>query len=100
MAGIMATEALVNASVTDFLIVEHLDRIGGRASEADLGTKDDGSSWIVELDPNWVSGIPTEDGPINPIWELVSSTIDAVCTRLNGKQTKKYGVRNRYSQNI
>ena len=71
MAGIIAAQALANASITDFLIIESQDRIGGRARPSQFGKKADGSPWMVELGCNWVSGTQTDDGPINPIWELV-----------------------------
>lgn len=81
VAGITAAQALVNASVTDFIIVERNDYIGGRVKHADFGKKPDGSPYTVELGANWVQGLGTPGGPENPIWTLA----------------KKHAVQNTYS---
>ena len=47
-------QTLSNASVTDFLIVEYLDDIGGRVAHADFGSKPDGTPYVIELGANWV----------------------------------------------
>ncbi|KHN97325.1 Amine oxidase [Metarhizium album ARSEF 1941] len=54
MAGVTAAQALSNNSITDFVIIEYNDRLGGRATQADFGKQDDGSPYVVELGPNWV----------------------------------------------
>ncbi|KAI1085437.1 amine oxidase [Whalleya microplaca] len=81
VAGITAAQALSNASISDFVIVERNDHIGGRVAHANFGTKPDGTPYVVELGANWVQGLGTEGGPENPIWTLA----------------KKYGVNNTYS---
>ncbi|KAI1096616.1 putative flavin-containing polyamine oxidase [Rostrohypoxylon terebratum] len=81
VAGITAAQALSNASVSDFLIVERNDYIGGRMKHTNFGTKSDGTSYVVELGANWVQGLGSEGGPENPVWTLA----------------KKYGVNNTYS---
>ncbi|KAI1114616.1 amine oxidase [Nemania sp. NC0429] len=81
VAGITAAQALVNASVTDFIIVERNDYIGGRVKHAAFGKKPDGSPYTVELGANWVQGLGTPGGPENPIWTLA----------------KKHAVQNTYS---
>ncbi|KAI1172941.1 amine oxidase [Nemania sp. FL0916] len=81
VAGITAAQALTNASVTDFIIVERNDYIGGRVKHTDFGKKSDGSPYTVELGANWVQGLGTPGGPENPIWTLA----------------KKYELQNTYS---
>lgn len=81
VAGITAAQALANASVSDFIIVERNDYIGGRVQHADFGKKPDGSPYTVELGANWVQGLGTPGGPENPIWTLA----------------KKHAVQNTYS---
>lgn len=80
VAGITAAQALSNASVTDFLIVERQDHIGGRVSHTSFGYQEDGSPYTVELGANWIQGLGS-DGPENPIWFL----------------GKKYNLTNTYS---
>ena len=48
-------QALSNASLTDFVILEYLPRVGGRVSDADFGRRADGTPYVVELGANWVS---------------------------------------------
>ncbi|KAI0180547.1 putative flavin-containing polyamine oxidase [Hypoxylon sp. FL1284] len=81
VAGITAAQALSNASISDFLIVERNDYIGGRVKHSNFGTKPDGTPYVVELGANWVQGLGSPGGPENPIWTLA----------------KKYGVSNTYS---
>ncbi|KAI1268404.1 amine oxidase [Xylariaceae sp. FL1019] len=80
-AGITAAQTLTNASVTDFLIIDRNDYIGGRVKHTEFGKKSDGTPYTVELGANWVQGLGTEGGPENPIWTLA----------------KKYGINNTYS---
>lgn len=47
-------QALSNNSITDFVIIEYNDRVGGRATQTNFGKKEDGSPYVVELGPNWV----------------------------------------------
>ncbi|OAA50568.1 Amine oxidase [Metarhizium rileyi] len=70
MAGITAAQALSNNSITDFVIIEYNDRIGGRATQTNFGTKRDGSPYVVELGANWVQGLGNPVGPENPVWTL------------------------------
>ncbi|PFH61355.1 hypothetical protein XA68_17604 [Ophiocordyceps unilateralis] len=70
MAGITAAQALANASVHDFIILEYQDRIGGRAKHTDFGAGPDGSPYTVELGANWIQGLGKPGGPENPIWTL------------------------------
>lgn len=81
VAGIMAAQTLHNASISDFVIVEHNDYIGGRVKNAAFGTAPDGTPYHVELGANWVEGLESTTGNINPIWALA----------------QKHGIKNRYS---
>lgn len=81
VAGVTAAQALSNASVTDFLIVERNDYLGGRVAHTTFGKKADNTSYTVELGANWVQGLGSPGGPENPIWTLA----------------KRYGLNNTYS---
>lgn len=82
IAGITAAQALSNASMHDFLIVERNDYIGGRVKHTEFGVNpDDGSPYTVELGANWVQGIGSNGGSENPVWSF----------------SKKYGVNNTFS---
>ncbi|KAK8166312.1 hypothetical protein IWX90DRAFT_465878 [Phyllosticta citrichinensis] len=81
VAGITAAQALANQSISDFVIVEANDHIGGRAYHTTFGQKEDGSPYVIELGANWVQGLGSEGGPENPVWSL----------------TKKYDITNTYS---
>lgn len=82
VAGVTAAQALFNASVTDFVIVERNDYIGGRVAHTTFGTKPDGSGpYTIELGANWIQGLGSPGGPENPIWTL----------------GKKYNISNTYS---
>ncbi|KAH6657570.1 putative flavin-containing polyamine oxidase [Truncatella angustata] len=70
VAGVTAAHALANASITDFIIVERNDYIGGRVAHTSFGRTDDSSSYTVELGANWIQGLGSPDGPENPIWSL------------------------------
>lgn len=69
-AGITAAQALANASLHDFIILEYQDRIGGRAQHTQFGAGPDGEPYTVELGANWVQGLGRPGGPENPIWTL------------------------------
>ncbi|KAL7943722.1 amine oxidase [Trichoderma barbatum] len=81
MAGITAAQALHNASVSDFVIIEYQDRIGGRAWHRDFGSKPDGSPYVIEYGCNWIQGLGNPGGPENPVYSLA----------------KKYHLANTYS---
>ncbi|KAJ9317231.1 hypothetical protein DTO271D3_2521 [Paecilomyces variotii] len=79
--GITAAQALTNASIHDFIIVEYNADIGGRVAHTDFGKDIDGNPYTVELGANWVQGLGSAGGPENPIWTLA----------------KKYNLTNTYS---
>ncbi|KAJ6005536.1 hypothetical protein N7451_003480 [Penicillium sp. IBT 35674x] len=71
VAGITAAQALSNASVHDFAILEYRDTLGGRAWHKPFG-KDPktGKPYTIEMGANWVQGLGNPGGPQNPIWTL------------------------------
>lgn len=71
ISGITAAQALANASVDDFVIVERNDHIGGRVAHTNFGTDPNGSPYTVELGANWIQGLAVPGGAENPIWRLV-----------------------------
>jgi polyamine oxidase len=70
IAGITAAQTLANNSITDFVIVEYNGELGGRVAHTTFGAQPDGTPYVVELGANWVQGLQTDDGPVNPIWTL------------------------------
>ncbi|KAF3761586.1 amine oxidase [Cryphonectria parasitica EP155] len=83
VAGITAAQALSNASISDFIIVDRNDYIGGRMYHTTFGDKGDGTPYVVELGANWIQGLGAEDpgAPENPVWTF----------------SKKWNVTNTYS---
>ncbi|KZT05264.1 amine oxidase [Laetiporus sulphureus 93-53] len=69
VAGVIAARTLYEQGITDFIIVEARDELGGRLQTETIGMP--GNEWVVERGANWVQGTQTADGPVNPIWELV-----------------------------
>lgn len=68
--------------MTDFLIVERNDYIGGRVRHTQFGVNPKTKApYTVELGANWVQGLGSEGGPENPIWTLA----------------KRFGLNNTYS---
>ncbi|KAL2830313.1 amine oxidase [Aspergillus cavernicola] len=80
MAGVTAAQALANASVTDFLIVEYRDTLGGRVRHTEFGKDPNGDPYVIELGANWVQGLGSATTE-NPIWRLA----------------QKYSLQNTYS---
>lgn len=70
VAGITAAQALSNVSISDFIIVERNDYVGGRMAHTTFGDKGDGTPYIVELGANWIQGLGASDpdAPENPVW--------------------------------
>ncbi|KAJ4415600.1 hypothetical protein N0V82_007234 [Gnomoniopsis sp. IMI 355080] len=70
VAGITAAQALSNASISDFIIVERNDYVGGRMAHTTFGDKGDGTPYVVELGANWIQGLGASDpnAPENPVW--------------------------------
>ncbi|RYC78929.1 hypothetical protein BFJ63_vAg18192 [Fusarium oxysporum f. sp. narcissi] len=70
VSGITAAQTLHNASIHDFVIIEHNDYIGGRVKHTHFGNSSDGSPLTVELGANWIEGLENPSGETNPIWHL------------------------------
>ncbi|VAI93707.1 unnamed protein product [Triticum turgidum subsp. durum] len=66
MSGISAGKRLSEAGITDLLILEATDRIGGRIHK----TKFAGVN--VEMGANWVEGVNGDE--MNPIWTMANGT--------------------------
>lgn len=81
VAGITAAHTLHNNSIADFLVVEYNADIGGRVTHTTFGNDSAGKPYVVELGANWIQGIASPGGPVNPIWSLA----------------EKYGLLNTYS---
>lgn len=83
VAGISAAQALSNASITDFLVIDRNAYIGGRLAHTTFGSKPDGTPYTVELGANWIQGLGAADAaaPENPIWTF----------------SKKWNISNSYS---
>ncbi|KAK1139794.1 hypothetical protein N8T08_011191 [Aspergillus melleus] len=69
MAGVAAAQALHNASITDFVILEYRDTLGGRVWHTDFGADENGKPYVVEFGANWLQGVGSNDTE-NPVWTL------------------------------
>lgn len=70
MAGVTAARTLHDQGVTDFILLEARDELGGRMLSHAFGDPARGQQYTVELGANWVQGTKTGDGPENPVWTL------------------------------
>ncbi|KAH9054744.1 amine oxidase [Lactarius vividus] len=68
VAGIIAARMLAAQGITDFLIVEARDELGGRMRSATFGAPN--RQMTIEVGANWIHGTKEGDGPANPIFEL------------------------------
>jgi len=68
VAGIIAARTLAAQGITNFLIVEARDELGGRMRSTTFGAPN--RQLTVELGANWIHGTQEGDGPANPIFEL------------------------------
>ncbi|XP_051183294.1 polyamine oxidase 1 [Lolium perenne] len=67
MSGISAGKRLSEAGITDLVILEATDHIGGRMHKTNFGGIN------VEMGANWVEGV--NGGKMNPIWPIVNATL-------------------------
>ncbi|RLN43508.1 polyamine oxidase-like [Panicum miliaceum] len=67
MSGISAGKRLSDAGITDLLILEATDHVGGRMRKQNF------AGINVEVGANWVEGV--NGGKMNPIWPIVNSTL-------------------------
>lgn len=68
VAGIIAARTLAAQGITDFLIVEGRNELGGRARSATFGAPN--RQMTIELGANWIHGTQEGDNPPNPIFDL------------------------------
>lgn len=68
VAGILAARKLTEEGITDFLIVEARDELGGRMRSTSFGAP--GRRVTVELGASWIQGTQEGNGPANPILKL------------------------------
>uniref|UniRef100_A0ACD6AM42 Uncharacterized protein n=1 Tax=Avena sativa TaxID=4498 RepID=A0ACD6AM42_AVESA len=66
MSGISAGKRLSEAGITDFIILEATDRIGGRIQNTEF------TGVNVEMGANWVEGVNGDE--MNPIWNMANGT--------------------------
>ncbi|KAF8325846.1 amine oxidase [Cantharellus anzutake] len=64
ITGIIAARELHRGSISDFLIVDAQDSLGGRLRNVQVG------GYTVEVGPNWIEGVHSDRGRTNPIYEL------------------------------
>lgn len=81
VSGITAAQALSNASISDFVIVDRNDYIGGRMRHTSFGKSADGTPYTVELGANWIEGLGSAATHENPIAILA----------------EKYGIKSTYA---
>ncbi|KAL2634584.1 hypothetical protein R1flu_006063 [Riccia fluitans] len=62
MSGITAGKTLTANGITNFIILEATDKVGGRIRNSDF------AGYEVELGANWVEGVNGEQ--LNPVWTL------------------------------
>ena len=65
MAGISAAKTLSEGNVTNFLVLEAENRIGGRVKNTLLQ-----SGVRVELGANWIQGIDPHQPEKHPLWQI------------------------------
>jgi hypothetical protein len=68
VAGIIAARTLAAQGITDFVVVEARNELGGRMRSTTFGAPN--RQLTVELGANWIHGTQEEDGPANPIFKL------------------------------
>ena len=65
VSGVIAAKTLYDGGITDFIILEASDRIGGRIRAVDFaGVK-------VEKGANWIQGLNRSHPESHPLWPLV-----------------------------
>jgi len=79
IAGISAAKTLAEHNITNFIILEAENRIGGRAKSTILNS----TNTRVELGANWIQGIDPNNPMKHPLWKIVSS-----CGGLGGQFVK------------
>ncbi|KAI3845387.1 hypothetical protein MKW92_038969, partial [Papaver armeniacum] len=70
-AGISAAKVLAENGVTDIVILEASDRIGGRIRKEEFG------DIAIEIGAGWVAGVGGKTS--NPVWELANQSSLRTC---------------------
>ncbi|KAH9921830.1 amine oxidase [Amylocystis lapponica] len=68
VAGVAAARTLHDEGISNFVIVEARDELGGRMASRPFGASD--RQYTVEVGANWVQGTQTDNGTQNPIMAL------------------------------
>ncbi|KAH9954237.1 amine oxidase [Russula dissimulans] len=68
VSGILAARKLTEEGITDFLIVEARNELGGRMQSSSFGAP--GRQVTVEIGANWIQGTQEGNGPSDPILVL------------------------------
>lgn len=68
VAGITAARTLSEQGITDFIIIEARDELGGRMRSHKFGTPT--NQYTTEVGANWIQGTQRGSGPENPILNL------------------------------
>lgn len=92
VSGVTAGKALLDQSVTDFVILEGYSKSGGRLRKMNFGGR------TIELGANWIQGT-CENNNCNPIWNLTMNTCVVDNTDSNRLETKLYYESGSMSQN-
>ncbi|PCH42764.1 amine oxidase [Wolfiporia cocos MD-104 SS10] len=79
VAGVIAARTLYEQGVSDFIIIEAREELGGRMMSHTFGVE--GHQYTVELGANWVQGTQVGAGAGNPIWDLAQK--HNITTRAN-----------------
>lgn len=87
MAGISATQRLQESGISDILILEARDRIGGRVHSAQLG------GVTVSLGATWIQGIDQKNPELHPLYNIAQS-----CGGLRGLYFNYTSLKNYNSQ--
>ena len=81
ISGISAAKTLNDNGITDFIILEAEDRIGGRIKSTVLET----NNTRIELGANWIQGIDPTQPEKHPLWKIAQK-----CGGLGGKFVKDF----------
>ncbi|GBE87211.1 hypothetical protein SCP_1004580 [Sparassis crispa] len=68
VAGVSAARALHEQGISDFIILEARDQLGGRMMSHTFGVQD--KNYTVEVGANWIQGTRSVTGTENPIWSI------------------------------
>lgn len=80
ISGITAAKTLSESNITNFLILEAEDKIGGRVKNTVLK-----SGVRVELGANWIQGIDPDQPEKHPLWKIAQE-----CGGLDGNFTQTF----------